>query len=151
MRPPSEGRRLCYAPQRCLPWHLGTGFVTRCIGLARSHLYRCTQAWTHGGHPWAWAKASGEERLGGGLGRAGRWCLRVLLGPSRLRADPREAHSAPSTPRTGELARRATEVGDHLAAAATGHTLPRLMGRRCLTLALVAVACHEPIRLAFPA
>ena len=54
-----------------------------------------------------------------------------------------EAHAAAVAPRAGDRARRAAEVGDHLAAAAAGHTLPRRMGRLGLILAVVALACHE--------
>lgn len=81
-----------------------------------------------------------------GLGsRAGR----LLLHPPRLRVDAGHAHAAAPAPWAGELARRAAEVGYHLAGAAAGHTLPRPMRRRYLLLAVATVACHEPITLAF--
>lgn len=47
---------------------------------------------------------------------------------SRLRVDPRQPHAPAATPRAGQHAGRAAEVGDHPAGATTGHTLPRSMG-----------------------
>ena len=88
----------------------------------------------------------------GRLRRCARAGLAVLGEPARLRIDAGHTRAAASAPRAVERAGRAAEVRDHLPAAAAGHTLPRPMGRRCLILAVAgAVACHEPITLAFPA
>jgi hypothetical protein len=152
-----------------LPWHLGTGFVSGCIDVGDRDLYRCTSAWTHDPRGVCTLRAAAcrlvadrssadrsDRLLGGWLGsRVSDGAVRVLLlEPAGLGVDAGDTHTGSRTPRTGHAAGRATEARDHLAAAATGHTLPRLMGCRLLTLALAtiaAVAWHEPFRLAFRA
>ncbi|MCW3032641.1 MAG: hypothetical protein JWM60_986 [Solirubrobacterales bacterium] len=69
----------------------------------------------------------------------------------RLRVDLGGAQPAPCAPWALDRARGAAEVGDDPACAAAGHTLPRLMGPLGQILRIGAVACHEPIRLAFRA
>src|ERR1700689_3959538 len=49
MRPPREGRRLCYAPQGCSAIGLSTGSVSRWIDPCKEDLYSCMEAWTDGG------------------------------------------------------------------------------------------------------
>lgn len=89
---------------------------------------------------------------GGRLSRAAAGGGLTLFGqPPLLRVDAGHALATARAPRAGELAGSAAEVGDHLAATATGHTLPRPMGRRCLSLAIAVIARHEPITLAFRA
>ena len=74
---------------------------------------------------------------------------RVAVQPGRLCVEIGHAHAAPATPRTANGADGTAEMGDDLAAAATGHTLPRRVGRLRLPLAVAIVARHEAIRLAF--
>ncbi len=152
-----------------LPWHLGTGFVSGCIDVPDYDLYTCTSPWTHdlqsicrfsrvrrcnARPPGAWAILRGPSgsRL---RRRVGHGAIYVpLLEPSGLRVNAGYTHAGASAPRAGHAAGGATEVRDHLTAAATGHTLPRLMGCRLQTLALAsiaAVAWHQPFRLAFRA
>src|SRR5262249_8516499 len=75
--------------------------------------------------------------------------VRVAVEPGRLCIVANHAHAAAATPRARESAARPAEMGDDLAAAATGHTPPRPVGRSRLTLAVAIVARHEAIRLAF--
>ena len=75
--------------------------------------------------------------------------VRVALQPRRLCVVAWHAHAAAATPRARNSADRTAEMGDDLAAAATGHTLPRPVGRPGLALAVAIVARHEAIRLAF--
>jgi hypothetical protein len=139
----------------CLPWHLGTGFVSGCIDLPGEDLYRCTNAWTDdrrtactAARQPASVEASSGSWFGARIRDAG---LDVSLEPAGLRIDVRHTHAATIAPRARELAGGAAEVGDHLTAAAAGHTLPRPMRRRCLPLAVAVLACHDPIRLALRA
>ena len=58
-----------------------------------------------------------------------RWAhARICLPPFGLGVDVRDAAAA-AAPGARDGLGRAAEVGDHLAAAATGHTLPRPVGR----------------------
>src|SRR5262249_5716758 len=74
---------------------------------------------------------------------------RVAVDPGRLCVETWHTHAAAVTPRARNCADRTTEMGEDLAAAATGHALPRPAGRPGLTLAVAIVARHEAIRLAF--
>ena len=69
--------------------------------------------------------------------------------PFRLCVDARDAYPAPLTPRTCDGAGSSSKVGDHLAGASAGHTLPRPVGLLGSILAICLLACHEAIRLAF--
>ena len=78
----------------------------------------------------------------------------VTLEPGCLGVETRYAHTPAATPGTRNRAHGTAEMGDHLAAAATGHTLPRPVGRLRLTRlglirAVAIVARHEARRLAF--
>ena len=144
---------------RMLCLGLGTGFVSGCIDPSEGDLYRCTNAWTDDGRmgtaPLEQLPAPRAARrgvpLGGRLGARALAGLGGLLEPPGLSVDIGHAHAGAGAPRAAQLAGRTAEVGDHLAAAAAGHTLPRPMGRRCLILAVAVLACHELSRLAFRA
>jgi len=166
--PCCESRRLCYAPVGCLPWHLGTGIVSAWIGSCTVNLYTCTARWTHdraepragiGVARWRNGCARGaggsvathRDWSVGRLRRRARGVLTVRRDPVCLRVDAWHARASAGAPRALQRARCAAEVRDHATASAAGHTLPRLMRHRCLTLAVAAVACHEAITLAFHA
>jgi hypothetical protein len=53
--------------------------------------------------------------------------LRVAAAPALLRVDVRHAHALAATPRAGDDAALAAEVGNQLAGAPAGHTLSRAM------------------------
>src|SRR5580693_3634710 len=174
MRPPHEGRRLCYASQMMLcrgtsvlallaaasTHRLMTFIGARTVGrtVDPAHTAACAAYHSHtpassGRQPLSMTRrlkrsTPSARRLGRRTRRLG---VRVLLRPPRLRVDAGHAHASAPAPRAQKLARRAAEVGDHLAGAAAGHTLPRPMRRRYLLLAVATVACHEPITLAFRA
>jgi hypothetical protein len=57
-----------------------------------------------------------------------------------LSVKPGQTLTATATPGTRDLAGLATEVGDDLAAAVTGHADPRLLGLGCCRLGLVLLA-----------
>jgi hypothetical protein len=84
------------------------------------------------------------------LRRLGR-LLRVIRAPVRLRVDVDGTQTATAAPRAADRARAATEVRYDPAGAAAGHTLPRLMSALGQILAVGVIACHEAMRLAFPA
>jgi hypothetical protein len=75
----------------------------------------------------------------------------LALEPPGLGIHLGKAHAATGAPGTGDGAGRAAEVGDHLATASAGHTLPRPVGPLRLILAVVCLARHEAMRLAFRA
>ena len=111
------------------------------------------EAWTDGftiatGRTTARVPASIDVRLGGRL-------IRPLAlaggGPVRLRVDLGRAQPAALAPRARDGARTASEVGDHAARAAAGHTLPRLMGSLARISCAFVFSCHEPMRLALGA
>jgi hypothetical protein len=81
----------------------------------------------------------------GGLPLTLAWAP-VSLGVQTHRPQP----VAPA-PGTLDRAGAAAEVRYDTSGAAAGHTLPRLMSALAEILAVVVLACHEPIRLAFPA
>src|SRR5450759_1460152 len=161
MRPPRREPPALLRTLRCSALHVGTGFDSACIDWASADLYGRRRRWTdYFNRP-----GYGRERerplfrlrlgscgSGGRLGRRGLHGDVTALGrPFGLHVDARHPHPAPLAPRTGDLARRAAEVRDHLAAAPAGHTLPQPMGLLGLILAVALVAGHEPLRLAFPA
>jgi hypothetical protein len=166
MRPSCERRRLCYAPFRTLA--LGTS------ALACRHVHRRTPertlvvaaAWTDGApsvspasgaRPRTVSSMAGDAReralLGrrvvGRLRRLRRLGRRTALEPLGLRIHLGEAHPATGAPGARDRAGRAAEVRDHLAGASAGHTLPRPVGPLRLIFAVVCLACHEAMRLAF--
>jgi hypothetical protein len=111
-------------------------------------------------HPAAWialAAAVLERRAGRGLCRRvgrrliGGSVIRVPVAPAGLRVDLRHADPAAAAPRAADGLGRAAEVRDHLAASATGHTLPRLMGVLRVILVVCLLARHGAMRLAVPA
>ena len=59
--------------------------------------------------------------------------------------------AAAAAPGALDRALGAAEVGYHPTGAAAGHTLPRLMGPLSQILRVGTFACHEAMRLAFPA
>ena len=78
MRPPySRAAGFATHPSDALPWHLGTGFVSRCIDSAFSDLYRCMKGWTH-------ESLRACDRAGGDPARLGR--LRLRARPARRSA-----------------------------------------------------------------
>jgi hypothetical protein len=89
-----------------------------------------------------------SARCSGGRHCWGGGALAVLDQPPRLRIDAGHALAATAAPRAGERAGGAAEVRDHLAAAATGHTLPRLVSLLGSICAIGLLARHEAMRLA---
>jgi hypothetical protein len=87
-----------------------------------------------------------RRRVAGSVGLALRCPARE---PDGLGIDLGQAHPAALAPGAREGAGGAAEVRDHSTGAATGHTLPRPLGRLGLILAVVCLARHEPMRLAF--
>jgi len=97
---------------------------------------------------WQYSRGAPGAGLRGSLGIRREVSALGAAGPMRLSVDRREAQAAALAPRAGDGARTATQVRYHPAAAATGHTLPRLMGCPGQALAVVLIARHEAIRLA---
>ncbi len=130
--PLREPPALRHTHYRRLPWRLGTGFVRPCIGLRAHELNRCISTWTHG-HLRAY-RAVGL-RCGRRLRRGRRTASRRAPGSRRPRRATWPARRCRSgarrrrAPGAGDRARLTAELGDQLAGAATGHTLPRPMGR----------------------
>jgi hypothetical protein len=92
------------------------------------------------------------RRTGGRIARVGAIVpgsgAASTLAPVRLRVDTGQAHTSPTAPRTLERALRAPQVGDHAAAAAAGHTLPRPMRAVAVLTRLSVLTGHESLRLA---
>jgi hypothetical protein len=89
---------------------------------------------------------AGRLRLDGSVCR---WLLAPA--PVRLGVQTHGPQPVACTPRALDRAGATAEVGYNAAGAAAGHTLPRLMSALAEILAVAVVACHEPMRLAFPA
>ncbi len=103
-----------------------------------------------------------DVRRGGGAlrGRLRRWASELggliggrllALAPVGLGVEAYRPQPVAPAPRALDRAGAAAEVGYDAAGAAAGHTLPRLMSALAEILAVAVVACHEPMRLAFPA
>jgi hypothetical protein len=75
----------------------------------------------------------------------------LFIQPLGLSVDVWEAHPATPAPGAYDRAGVAPEVGDHFAAAATRHTLPRPVRPVRMILAVALLAVHEPMTLAFRA
>lgn len=108
-----ESRRLCYTPIWMYCLGVSTlAFVSVCIGRDWQNLKTCIKL----GH------------LDVSLTHPLSLCrLRLPAALGDLGVDSRYAHAFALTPRAGDRALRAAEVGDHAARAAAGHTLPRSM------------------------
>ena len=165
MRPSCERRRLCYAPL----WTLTLG--TSALALSAVHrrmrvrALAVAMAWTDWAsrasppvgpdqiHEELTPRSPARPLLGSGVvGRVRRRGRRGLaLEPLGLGIHLGKTHPAAGAPGTGDGAGRTAEVGDHLSGAATGHTLPRPVGPLRLIFAVVCLACHEAMRLAFRA
>jgi hypothetical protein len=107
------------------------GFTITPVSLGRRSASRICVAWL------ALAPRLGCSRLA--LARS------LAAAPMRLRVDLGRPQAASLAPRAGDRFRGPSEVGDHAAGAAAGHTLPRLMG----PLAQVTPACSLLGVLAF--
>jgi hypothetical protein len=166
MRPPCESRRLCYTSfDVCL----GTSALALLAGTSTTaHIAFSTEgrldAWPTAvvGPRCHTARIRTEARSDGTPGcdgltvryrglplRGGR--SRLPLEPSGLGIHAGESCPCPTAPWARDRARRAAETRDHPSAAATGHTLPRPVGCLRLILAVVCLAGHEAMRLAFRA
>ena len=93
--------------------------------------------------PWTHALLGGETLRGSIAMHV------VRAQPFRLGVDARETHPVAITPGTLDHVGRAPEIGDHLARAAAGHTLPRPVRLLGLTFAVGLLARHEAMTLAF--
>jgi len=128
-------------PLQALALHLGTGFYSPCIGRCARHLNSCIGAWTDD-YAGQRLRCVGRPTRGAHSG--------VPVQPLGLGVDVRKANAAAATPGAGNRARCTAEVGDHLARAAAGHTLPRPVGCLCsISVAVALVAGHQAMRLAF--
>ena len=89
-----------------------------------------------------------HDRARGALVGLGGW-RSVVAEPFRLSVDSGGALAAALAPRTGDVARRPAQIGDHLAGAAAGHTLPRPVGLLGSISAVALLGRHEAMTLAF--